>query len=97
MSARHRPLTLEQRSDNNSRVNERDRRPSEDIEHKAARRQLRGTAAFNRRLRKGMFFLCLCGFLCLLYSWTTSGEAARLHWQKEDQWHQSWYIIDVVV
>ena len=90
MSTRQRPRT-QKHSQNNSRMNARQ---SEDIiEHKPARRLFRGSTTFRQRLRKGMIFTSFLWILYLVYLWTNGGDAARLAWQKEPLWHESWYVI----
>lgn len=93
MFARQRPWTHEH-SDNNRRMSNRNRRPSTDsIEHKPARRQQHGVAAFKHRFRRVMLFAAFCGVIYLLFSFTKRGDAARLTWQKEPKWHESWYLL----
>jgi len=71
----------------------RDGRPSvEDIKHKPARHQPNGIAEFSYRFRKVILFAAFCGVIYLVFSLTKRGDAARLTWQKEQKWHESWYV-----
>ena len=72
-------------------MNVKDRRVSEDIiENKPARRLYRGSRSFGQGLRKAMIFTSFVGIVYFFYSWINGGEAARLTWQKEPLWHESW-------
>jgi hypothetical protein len=74
-------------------VSGRDGRQSvEDIEHKPARHQPNGIAAFSYRFRRVILFAAFCGVIYVVFSLTKRGDAARLTWQKEQKWHESWYV-----
>ena len=94
MFGRQRTLPHETRT-TKRRSNERTRKLSEDpIEHKPARRHITSSVAFNRRmLRRVMIFASFCGVLYLFYAWAKGGDAARLVWQKESHWHESWSVV----
>jgi hypothetical protein len=91
MSTRQRPT--HKQIQNYRLMKDRDRRQSEDIEHKPARRLFRSSTTLRQQLRKAMIVTSFLGVVYLLYSWTNGGDAARLAWQKEPQWHESWYVL----
>jgi hypothetical protein len=34
----------------------------------------------------------LCALVYVVYTFTQGSEAARLQWEKNPQWHASWYV-----
>ena len=93
MSSRQRPWT-HKHNQNKRRMSDNDRRESEDIiEHRPGRRQVYGSTIFGQRPRQAMILASFLGVIYLVYSWTNGGDAARLAWQKEPVWHESWCVI----
>jgi hypothetical protein len=98
MSARHRPWGADDTFDSNSKrmtdstAGSHSREHSDDVEHKAARRRPPAILAFRARLPRLIMIAALCALVYVAYTFTQGGEAARLQWEKNPQWHVSWYV-----
>jgi len=97
MSARHRPWGADGTGNSSSKrmhdsADGHSREHSDDVEHRAARRRPPVILASRARLTRLIMVAALCGLLYLAYTLTLGGEAARLQWEKNTEWHPSWYV-----
>jgi hypothetical protein len=100
MSARHRPWgadgtfdTSSSKRMTDSTADSHSREPSDDIEHKAARRRPPAILALRARLPSLIMIAAVCVLVYIVYAFAPGSEAARLQWEKNPQWQVSWYVL----